>query len=613
LPNFFIFLYFNFAILNVSFFTNSKKISMKKSLFFCLFFLSGLTALHATHIVGGSMFHKYLGGNTWEIQLDMYRDCENGEPYFDSEVAIGIFDELGVLVQNFYAPFDHTMDDTLDIANVPVCFPVPYPVCVHRGRYIFPVELPATVGKTYRVVYQRCCRNVLVQNIDNPLDMGMTFMTTIRPEDLNSSAKLNNPLPFYAFNGTPFVYDAGATDADGDSMVYRFSEPVNGADRYFPLPNPPSLTSNFFNIPYSANYGLDKILGDSPQPLTINPNNGEMNAMPAVSGYFIIGFDIDEYRNGALITTNHHEIMVVVNEGNYEPLIGGEVYLTPTYEHLDAADIQLIQRNPINDSLLIISNMALDSGKYAFLNVFTSKYYVRALPTPGSVYYETTFPTFHPNKFFWYNATEVEVCDFSQPSIHIYMTTDSLDSSPLYPSFIAGKIIDSSNGLPIADYEIWLMDGDPNTPKPLKWAKTDNEGNFLFKNLRFGHYQLFANDLNSDIKNDYPVEIRLNAGTLTAVELVLSRLSDRLEIKSKTTLNPKVAPEALVIKPNPTSNTINLDADFEIISAEIFDVSGKLMQTETTTSFSVKNLPQGVYSLRIKTLAGSQVSKFMKM
>jgi hypothetical protein len=593
---------------------------MKKSLLCSLFFLAFYTALQATHIVGGSMFHKYLGNNVWEIQLDMYRDCDNGEPYFDSEAAIGVFDEMGALVQNFYAPFNPMMDDTFDIANVPVCFPLPYPVCVHRGRYVFNVELPNTPGKTYSVVYQRCCRNELVQNIDSPLDIGMTFMTDITPSDENTSAYLRNPLPFYAFMNQPFVYDAGANDANADSLVYRLSNVVNGTDWYLnpfgfhSLPNPPELAT-VFDIPYSANYGVDKILGDSPNPLIINAQTGEMTALPTVEGYFVIGYEIDEYRNGALLASNHHEIMLVVNQGNYQPFISGNVYVQNVNASgtalMDDATIDLIQRNPINDSLLLIADTQLDLGAYIFSNVFTSKYYVRAIPNPNSAYYFTTFPTYHPNNFFWYDATEVEICNGSAPNTNINMISDS-SYAPFGPeddAYILGKLLNPVTKQPIANFELWLVD---YLQRPLKWMKTDANGEFSFKNISKRDYFLYANEPNSEILNVYPVRMELATLNGAGISVVLERETDRLTLKSRKALTNPVPIDA-AFYPNPTNNEITMTQVSGFINVTLYDVAGKWQQTETKPQFSIKNLPQGVYWMKVTTVHGVQLLKVLKM
>ena len=46
---------------------------------------------HATHIVGGELNYICLGGETYEITLTIFRDCENAEADFDPFASVGIF------------------------------------------------------------------------------------------------------------------------------------------------------------------------------------------------------------------------------------------------------------------------------------------------------------------------------------------------------------------------------------------------------------------------------------------------------------------------------------------------------------------------------------------
>ena len=62
-------------------------------LFFVLFLLLISTG-KATHIVGGEMGYKYLGNNQYRIRLDLYIDCQNGNPtaiQSDATAYIGVF------------------------------------------------------------------------------------------------------------------------------------------------------------------------------------------------------------------------------------------------------------------------------------------------------------------------------------------------------------------------------------------------------------------------------------------------------------------------------------------------------------------------------------------
>ena len=67
-----------------------------------LFFFSVSGEIKASHIVGGEMTYRCLGGNRYEVRLTLRRDCFNGSPEaeFDDPANIGIFDGNGVILRD---------------------------------------------------------------------------------------------------------------------------------------------------------------------------------------------------------------------------------------------------------------------------------------------------------------------------------------------------------------------------------------------------------------------------------------------------------------------------------------------------------------------------------
>ena len=100
----------------------------------------------ASHIVGGEIGYKCLGGDQYQITLNVYRDCFFGAPDapFDDPASIGIFDRDGLLVTELLIPFTH--DDTLDAVLFDECLFVPENVCVHTTSYTGTVTLPFLEG-----------------------------------------------------------------------------------------------------------------------------------------------------------------------------------------------------------------------------------------------------------------------------------------------------------------------------------------------------------------------------------------------------------------------------------------------------------------------------------
>ncbi len=68
----------------------------------------------------------------------------------------------------------------------------------------------------------------------------------------------------------------------------------------------------------------------------------------------------------------------------------------------------------------------------------------------------------------------------------------------------------------------------------------------------------------------------------------------------------------VVVYPNPTNEMINVSSEFEIIEIQIFDLTGKVVQKETTASFNVSELNNGVYIINVLTENGLAQKHFVK-
>ncbi len=276
---------------------------------FCVIASYLLVALPAwaTHIVGGEITYRCLGNNRYEINMVVYRDCFYGNPlaWFDDPASIGVFNASNALVRDIrLRPLGN---DTLQPMLTSKCLVIPPSVCVHTTAYRDTVELPPSPGG-YTLAYQRCCRNQTIVNIVNPLATGATFLVVISEMALNlcnSSPTFNDWPPIYICAGEPIMFDHSATDADGDSIVYRLCTPLQGANQIVPQPQPPNpppyLPVSWVSPPYGVNNMLNGTPGDP--TLAIHPVTGLMTGLPNTVGQFVVGVCAEEYRNGQLIGT----------------------------------------------------------------------------------------------------------------------------------------------------------------------------------------------------------------------------------------------------------------------------------------------------------------------
>ncbi|MCB9080579.1 MAG: PKD domain-containing protein [Lewinellaceae bacterium] len=255
----------------------------------------------ATHIVGGEITYRALGNNRYEINLVVYRDCKLGDPAadFDDPAKVVIFTGSNSRVDSvFLSPFGRVQVSN----NLNNCFKVEKEneVCVETASYRGVVTLPFR-NDGYRFVYQRCCRNATVANIIDPLRTGATYdivLTGAAMQRGNSSPTFKQWPPIYICANTELDFDHSATDADGDSLVYKLCAPYQGLTISKPGANgidPYESPANFREVNWvTPTYGVNNMLGTG-APLTIQSVTGQMTAIPGTLGQFVVGVCVEEY------------------------------------------------------------------------------------------------------------------------------------------------------------------------------------------------------------------------------------------------------------------------------------------------------------------------------
>lgn len=266
----------------------------------------------ATHLVGGDFSYVHLGGDDYEITLTVYRDCSpansNGT-YFDDMVAIGLWNGEGTIGPNDVLTIPL---QTNNVSEVPVemgnpCGTPPPDLCIDQAVYQTIVELP---GNPYGwdLVYQRCCRNPTIVNLDDfggAENAGMTLQIHIPGTDIttesNSSPAFQELPPVAMCTDLPFVWNHAALDPDGDELVYSLCAPKQGGDAANAVPNPPS-TPPYVDVPYLAGFSWDNPMTADPV-LAIDPVTGLLTCTPTAVGQYAIGICVEEYRDGVLLST----------------------------------------------------------------------------------------------------------------------------------------------------------------------------------------------------------------------------------------------------------------------------------------------------------------------
>lgn len=292
---------------------------------FAIFFtlLAFAIKADASHIVGGEVTYKCLGGGNYQVSVSIYEDCLTGDPEAiaeDNPAFIGIFDGQGFQQNFFYpSPFDSIYASQVTVpANFSnACINNAPSTCLKKRTFTKIYHLPDN-NSGYIIVYQRCCRNASIINIVNPSEVGATYFCIIPPANkaiCNNSAVFNNYPPQIICINNPLIYDHSAFDADGDSLSYEFCDTyVGGSDQDAkpnpspPIPNgPPYYDTVIYKYPFSH---LNP-MGGYPQ-IKIDPNTGLITGTPNLIGRFVVTVCCHEWRNHQIINTVTREFQFVV-------------------------------------------------------------------------------------------------------------------------------------------------------------------------------------------------------------------------------------------------------------------------------------------------------------
>lgn len=297
---------------------------MKKNLL-SLVLLIGLSyQLQATHIVGGELQMTFVSGTTYRITLNMYWDRVSNVK--DNQITVG-----------FYRKSNNQRIQTLTMPLVQETdLQFPTDTCTNQvllrfTKLVYEATItlnPANYSEPqgYYIIWDRCCRNNAIVNILNPGNAANAFYLEFPAILQGSTPFINNspvfptPQTSYLCLNNNFTFPFGATDPDGDQLVYSLVTPYNGFSSSA-NPNPgaspggPPLTYPYppsevtWVAGYSATNAIPSNVG---QPLTIDPTTGVLSGNPGRTGLFVFSVRCEEYRGNIKIGEVRRDYQILV-------------------------------------------------------------------------------------------------------------------------------------------------------------------------------------------------------------------------------------------------------------------------------------------------------------
>lgn len=266
----------------------------------CLLFLQ---KSDASHLVGSDFTYTCLGNGQYELTLTLYRDCG----------GIGIGTAQMVTIEAVSCGgASSTMMLQMDAANSGIevsqlcpsvqsqCVGGTYPgveVYVYEGIITLPFECSNWV-----VSFSQCCRTAAITNLIDPDFQNLYSKIRIN----NTNGLCNNSPVFtvrpvrYVCAGTPFTFNHGVVEPDGDQLLFSLAQPKTFGGT--PIAHTPGLSAS-------------QPLHTSPaNNFVFNDHNGQMSFTPqsGSSQVFVLAMEVQEVRNGDTISSIIRDIEVIV-------------------------------------------------------------------------------------------------------------------------------------------------------------------------------------------------------------------------------------------------------------------------------------------------------------
>jgi gliding motility-associated-like protein len=250
----------------------------------------------ASHIAGGDLSYVCLGGNQYQINLNLFVDCLGFDPGASQTI-------------NFTSTCGGTATATVNVTNPggteisQLC-----PTQINNstcnggslpGMWVFHFTGTVTLAPpcdTWNMSWNVCCRNNAILNLVTPSSFGSYIEASLNSATApcnNSPAFTAQPIPYVCINQV-VNYSYGVVETDGDSLYYSF---IGAMDAGGAL------------LAYSPGYSAT-----SPIPgITIDPNTGMLTFTPTTLGNFVVVVLVQEYdSNGNLIGEVMRDIQFIV-------------------------------------------------------------------------------------------------------------------------------------------------------------------------------------------------------------------------------------------------------------------------------------------------------------
>ncbi|MBL8009701.1 MAG: carboxypeptidase regulatory-like domain-containing protein [Flavobacteriales bacterium] len=566
---------------------------------FLLLLLALLNAprAHATHIMGGELTYRCLGGSDYLISLVLYRDC-SGIPVSAQEIV-----DINSSACGYSQSLTVYLIDTATIASpcsglLSTCDGGQAPgmeVYVYRDTISLPMACP-----DYEFTWTTCCRNAAISNLVTPDQLNSYLHAGLNTVDAPcNSAPVYQELqmPFICSN-VMFCQDNSTFDVDGDSLLFSMVPVQNG-----------TLGPASYNPPFSPTDPFPTVNGHA-----FDVAGGNHCAIPTTVGAWVVAYRIDEYRNGTWIGSTMREVQLwVVNCPSAVLGFTGTV-MDSTGTAVSSGSVELWEYglNSLSSTLIATSPVNAQ-GEYSFSGQPNGQYILRAIPdstnTPGHA------TSYHLNTHYWDFAEVLgAVCDTTIDADITLVGVGNLAGTGYVSGYLGDLgIVRSQQGTPWEGVSVFLEAWPSH--EPVAFDRTDADGLFAFVNVPYGEYRVVFDHPGLPMLGYYRFTISAQNPSYTGLDHGAD--PNGFFPTGISTGVREDAPLSLVVAPNPVSQgrvTIGGLPDGPV-TLLVEDATGRTVDVQRATvsngrtSMATDALPAGTFLIRI---AGAGTIRLVK-
>lgn len=266
----------------------------------------------ATHIVGGDLTMRAVGTTPglYRVQLNQFWDDAGlNAGNRDPQVRVLVYRKRNpVLIETIILPYREAQPITYGNA---ICARLRQLSTTEAHYYKDHQFDPAryTDPDGYYMVWERCCRNDNLANVDPSnvtAGVGMVFYLEFPPMRkagrffTNSSPSFNLPNGTYICINKLTSFSFDATDADGDQLRYALVTSYNGYTTRTLTTGDTVAKQSYPTIIWAPGFSAANAIPGNP-PLRIDPATGQLTLRASRVGLYAFTVQCEEFRNGERI------------------------------------------------------------------------------------------------------------------------------------------------------------------------------------------------------------------------------------------------------------------------------------------------------------------------